>query len=107
FFASRGRHTRFSRDWSSDVCSSDLAAKLVAEDIEKIAFNKGIARLYDLTNVLQPGLNAVAAGTADEALKAACRQALEMLIVMVRSEERRVGKEWRTRWAADRCKSSG
>src|SRR5690606_39402397 len=24
FFSSRGRHTRFSRDWSSDVCSSDL-----------------------------------------------------------------------------------
>src|SRR5690606_40369328 len=26
FFSSRSRHTRFSRDWSSDVCSSDLAA---------------------------------------------------------------------------------
>src|SRR5690606_18745301 len=26
FFSSRGRHTRFSRDWSSDVCSSDLPA---------------------------------------------------------------------------------
>src|SRR5690606_39543911 len=25
FFSSRRRHTRFSRDWSSDVCSSDLA----------------------------------------------------------------------------------
>src|SRR5690606_40293582 len=25
--SSRRRHTRFSRDWSSDVCSSDLAAK--------------------------------------------------------------------------------
>src|SRR5256884_867994 len=24
FFSSRGRHTRCSRDWSSDVCSSDL-----------------------------------------------------------------------------------
>src|SRR5690606_39661176 len=24
FFSSRSRHTRFSRDWSSDVCSSDL-----------------------------------------------------------------------------------
>src|SRR5690606_40466769 len=30
FFSSRRRHTRFSRDWSSDVCSSDLA------DIEAI-----------------------------------------------------------------------
>src|SRR5690606_41025048 len=24
FFSGRRRHTRFSRDWSSDVCSSDL-----------------------------------------------------------------------------------
>src|SRR5712675_3360534 len=26
FFSSRRRHTRCSRDWSSDVCSSDLAS---------------------------------------------------------------------------------
>src|SRR5215208_1318216 len=26
FFSSRRRHTRWPRDWSSDVCSSDLAA---------------------------------------------------------------------------------
>src|SRR5690606_20568891 len=29
FFSSRRRHTRFSRDWSSDVCSSDLSARLL------------------------------------------------------------------------------
>src|SRR2546421_8262892 len=28
FFSSRRRHTRSDRDWSSDVCSSDLAAML-------------------------------------------------------------------------------
>src|SRR6266511_5218855 len=27
FFSSRRRHTRFSRDWSSDVCSSDLLGR--------------------------------------------------------------------------------
>src|SRR5690606_18326444 len=27
FFSSRRRHTRFSRDWSSDVCSSDLQTR--------------------------------------------------------------------------------
>src|SRR5690606_39334291 len=32
FFSSRRRHTRFSRDWSSDVCSSDLNE----EDEEKV-----------------------------------------------------------------------
>src|SRR5690606_15336322 len=55
FFSSRRRHTRFSRDWSSDVCSSDLleaaaaarrgdaearAAKL-AELVVTIAANAG------------------------------------------------------------------
>src|SRR5690606_40820741 len=29
FFSSRRRHTRFSRDWSSDVCSSDLQEQTV------------------------------------------------------------------------------
>src|SRR5690606_17293102 len=29
FFSSRRRHTRFSRDWSSDVCSSDLPADVL------------------------------------------------------------------------------
>src|SRR5205809_2829200 len=30
FFSSRRRHTRCSRDWSSDVCSSDLSAADIA-----------------------------------------------------------------------------
>src|SRR2546429_10001099 len=36
FFSSRRRHTRCSRDWSSDVCSSDLrvAHLLAPEDVE-------------------------------------------------------------------------
>src|SRR5436309_4008367 len=32
FFPSRRRHTRFSRDWSSDVCSSDLEVVSERED---------------------------------------------------------------------------
>src|SRR5690606_40750208 len=31
FFSSRRRHTRFSRDWSSDVCSSDLGLDRFAQ----------------------------------------------------------------------------
>src|SRR6266436_8151170 len=31
FFSSRRRHTRCSRDWSSDVCSSDLEAEAARE----------------------------------------------------------------------------
>src|SRR5207302_5190570 len=34
FFSSRRRHTRFSRDWSSDVCSSDLtSARRIADQL--------------------------------------------------------------------------
>src|SRR3712207_8834429 len=35
FFSSRRRHTRYWRDWSSDVCSSDLTAK-DAENLRNI-----------------------------------------------------------------------
>src|SRR5690606_18615776 len=37
FFSSRRRHTRFSRDWSSDVCSSDLL-KEAGMDPEVVRF---------------------------------------------------------------------
>src|SRR5690606_40707503 len=40
FFSSRRRHTRFSRDWSSDVCSSDLYL-LQAQIIGKVTDTKG------------------------------------------------------------------
>src|SRR5690606_41184173 len=45
FFSSRRRHTRFSRDWSSDVCSSDLHAH---DSSQKTIF--GIVRNYHLCN---------------------------------------------------------
>src|SRR5207253_6746672 len=32
FFSSRRRHTRWPRNWSSDVCSSDLATQIGGED---------------------------------------------------------------------------
>src|SRR3712207_2996621 len=34
FFSSRRRHTRYWRDWSSDVCSSDLREGLLKENID-------------------------------------------------------------------------
>src|SRR5215475_11331762 len=43
FFSSRRRHTRFSRDWSSDVCSSDLAGQpMDPEVIEQVRKAWGI-----------------------------------------------------------------
>src|SRR5690606_25575667 len=42
FFSSRRRHTRFSRDWSSDVCSSDLVRKFEGADlVDEPAANPG------------------------------------------------------------------
>src|SRR5690606_12641468 len=35
FFSSRRRHTRFSRDWSSDVCSSDLGVRSIPVPVER------------------------------------------------------------------------
>src|SRR5690606_34038957 len=40
FFSSRRRHTRFSRDWSSDVCSSD-SREVTLDDIETFAHFTG------------------------------------------------------------------
>src|SRR5207253_6355191 len=34
FFSSRRRHTRWPRDWSSDVCSSDLSKRITEKDLE-------------------------------------------------------------------------
>src|SRR5690606_21509770 len=45
FFSSRRRHTRFSRDWSSDVCSSDLKVKQAQIEMEKLAVDTRDTRL--------------------------------------------------------------
>src|SRR5436309_12274908 len=46
FFSSRRRHTRFSRDWSSDVCSSDLDNSATAENVKDaiLVQSKGFSR---------------------------------------------------------------
>src|SRR3989440_11678929 len=48
FFSSRRRHTRSDRDWSSDVCSSDLVA---ACELAAIAKRDGLTRAR-LVNVI-------------------------------------------------------
>src|SRR5690606_39512560 len=42
FFSSRRRHTRFSRDWSSDVCSSDLSIRYLNFDTNLLAMEAAI-----------------------------------------------------------------
>src|SRR5207249_9323042 len=45
FFSSRRRHTRSKRDWSSDVCSSDLPRACLLESIDVPPAN--VSRLGD------------------------------------------------------------
>src|SRR5699024_11903605 len=42
FFSSRRRHTRSKRDWSSDVCSSDLATKYHIPKKKRKAFSNPV-----------------------------------------------------------------
>src|SRR5205814_7078447 len=72
FFSSRRRHTRCLSDWSSDVCSSDLAAD---------RRDPGDGDSYSIV--------AYEPDPAPDALR------------LARSEERRVGKECRSRWSPD------
>src|SRR3712207_8672847 len=94
FFSSRRRHTRYWRDWSSDVCSSDLAAlttcaaELYATDPKRsLALIRGLPQPADRSSALLTVVDRLL-GTSD-------RYVPEPL----RSEERRVGKECRSRWS--------
>src|SRR5207249_8669727 len=80
FFSSRRRHTRSKRDWSSDVCSSDLCCN---NALPSLRLDIGLA------NDLAPPLGIL----GEEFCKLGGRAAYAG-----RSEERRVGKECRCRW---------
>ena len=54
--------------------------KAVGEDLDKLAFNKAIARMHELVNTLAAPLSSVAAGKADAATLAAVRDAVDILI---------------------------
>src|SRR5690606_40885124 len=97
FFSSRRRHTRFSRDWSSDVCSSDLKKKEVfLNEFEKPVFLRTYASWLVPTEGEVPALNELAKEYNNE---------IQIVVLFwdkhetTRSEERRVGKECSTREA--------
>src|SRR5204863_4063558 len=82
FFSSRRRHTRSLRDWSSDVCSSDLGAgETILQEVLRAHRDEIVLTTkcgYDITAERKyPGQSERPH----------------------RSEERRVGKESRSRWS--------
>src|SRR2546429_9104661 len=57
FFSSRRRHTRCSRDWSSDVCSSDLAPDdLILPFLATVTFKAGPVAVGVLLAAASAGL---------------------------------------------------
>src|SRR3712207_8115465 len=88
FFSSRRRHTRYWRDWSSDVCSSDLVEATRLECSVGIGKNKLQAKVA--TEFGKPaGVYRLTGETWFDVLGDR----------PPRSEERRVGKECRSRWS--------
>src|SRR5207249_7468155 len=88
FFSSRRRHTRSKRDWSSDVCSSDLIRKL-RTNIEFMNMDRHVRTIMVTSSVQREGKSTTIANLGVALARAGRR---------VRSEERRVGKECRCRW---------
>src|SRR5690625_6023275 len=98
FFSSRRRHTRWPRDWSSDVCSSDLN---VRTDMQAL-FGAFIAA----NNAPTSGVWIMSSTTA-LALSMMMNNLGQPEFPGIRSEERRVGKECRCRWARERLRKKG
>src|SRR5206468_4509914 len=99
--------TRSDRDWSSDVCSSDLgsaAVVLVGENRARVMGLEGPtvvatrSRFYPDTDRVMgwdiggSGFRIVLAATVADVVRS-------YLGDDVRSEERRVGKEWGAQWS--------
>src|SRR5205807_5703949 len=94
FFSSRRRHTRLQGDWSSDVCSSDLEGRLRTRCGSQC------------TSPLQSTLRTLPSLLHRRARTRICSVAFpgrggdlrDRGGGGLRSEERRVGKEWGGRW---------
>src|SRR5690606_40875768 len=97
---SRRRHTRFSRDWSSDVCSSDLLAVTAPRSQLHSPTNTYNASMGKLSHPLsQKYCRSDHACDVAHTFIPASRHIENGTVTMnfQRSEERRVGKESRSR----------
>src|SRR2546430_15613016 len=94
FFSSRRRHTRFDCDWSSDVCSSDL-------NYSGVAGLSQLSVIWVRTPGLRPSQRSRNSFHSDSSWTG---WDWPLKCARIRSEERRVGEEGRSRWAADHLK---
>src|SRR5690606_40312692 len=98
---SRRRHTRFSRDWSSDVCSSDLYIGLTDTPTNMfgklMSISDELMKKYYLLLCRRPAseVDAIIKGIDDGSLHP---MTAKKDLAQERSEERRVGKECKARW---------
>src|SRR5256885_4516109 len=95
FFSSRRRHTRLQGDWSSDVCFSDL---VVTADARGGALEEQLGALGGVDLVVE---RLGARGLLHARDAAALVRHAGGPDLLQRSEERRVGKECRSRWSPD------
>src|SRR5206468_9741915 len=97
FFSSRRRHTRSDRDWSSDVCSSDLTTPCDSPSV-----CSGFSKIY-------PAVTRQVAANGQVTMRITIRivsRPIDNFPTIIggterRSEERRVGKECRCRRRRD------
>src|SRR5206468_4900961 len=97
------RHTRSDRDWSSDVCSSDLDLIVEAKAKPKIV-SVGHSGIGSHTHISLAALCYAAGAEVNEVPFGAAQVVpsligghVDALVQLPRSEERRVGKECRVR----------
>src|SRR5256885_7897249 len=91
FFSSRRRHTRLQGDWSSDVCSSDLVLSLYFVSRELFG-DRAVA-------LLAAAFLALSVPFLLHARQSRYYAVTVFAAIWMRSEERRVGKECRSRWS--------
>src|SRR5207253_8249300 len=96
FFSSRRGHTRWPRDWSSDVCSSDLAEK----GIVYVHCKAGYSRTAAVAGawLLRTGRAGSAAEAVGMIRNARAGVVIRREVIDGRSEERRGGEGGRGGW---------
>src|SRR5689334_24763615 len=100
FFSSRRRDMRWNCDWSSDVCSSDLLEEAIFLADRVLVLSGAPARIVKAVKVDLPHPRRFEVLICSRYL--AIKEELMMALYgdrAVRSEERRVGKECRSRWS--------